>query len=67
LDVDHRRRRAGPLWESGNVVSESSVVNLVDEDAEESGGFVAWVGFELGVDLDDERRGDCGEQTSLLP
>jgi hypothetical protein len=65
--VDHRRRRAGPLRESGNVVSERSVVNLVDKDAEEGSGFVARVRFELRVDFDDECGGDRGEQTSLLP
>jgi hypothetical protein len=53
------------LWEGGNVVSEGGVVDLVDKDAEESGGLVVRVLLEVRVDLDDECRGDGGEQTGL--
>ena len=53
--------RAGPLWEGGSVVSEGSVVDLVDEDAEEGDSLVTRVGLELGLDVDDEGGGDCGE------
>jgi len=58
-------RGTGPLRDRGNVVAESSIVDLVDEDTEESGGLVIGVRLELGVDLDDECGGDGREQTSL--
>ena len=57
--------RAVPLWESGNIVSERSVIDLVNENTKESRGLVVWIGLELGVDLDDECGGNCREQTSL--
>ena len=56
---------AGPLRDCGNVIAEGGVVDLVDEDAEESGSLFVGVWLELGVDLDDECGGDSGEQTSL--
>ena len=65
--MDHGAWRAIPLWESGDVVSKSGVVNLVNKDSEESGGFITRVGLEMGVDLDDECRGDSREKTSLMP
>jgi len=65
LDLDYCPGRAGPLWEGGSVVSEGSVVDLVDEDTEESCGLVIWVLLEVGLDVDDERRGDGGEKTGL--
>ena len=37
----------------------------MDEDSEESGGLLVWVSLQLGLDLDDERRGHGGEQTGL--
>jgi len=43
------------LWESRNVVAEGGIVDLVDEDAEESCGLIVRVLLELRVDLDDER------------
>ena len=43
------------MWEGGNVVPESGVVDLVYEDTEEGGGLVTCVGLQLRVDLDDER------------
>ena len=52
-------RRTSPLRESKDVISESSVVGLVDKDAMESGGLVVGIGLELGVELDDECGGDC--------
>jgi hypothetical protein len=54
------------LRESGNIASESCVVDLVDEDPNEGGGLVTGVRLELGVDLDDERGGNGGKQTSLI-
>jgi len=63
--MDNCGWRAGPLRDSGNVAAEGGVVDLVDEDAEESGGLIVGVGLELGVDLDDECGGDGGEQTGL--
>ena len=53
------------MWDCRNLVAENSVVHLVDEDAEESGGFFVRIRPELRVDLDDEGRGDCRKQTSL--
>ena len=57
--------RASPLREGGSVVSEGGVVNLVDEDAEESSSLVTRVGLELWLDIEDESRSDGREQTSL--
>jgi len=65
LDLDDRVRRAGPVGERRDFIAKSGVVNLVDEDAEESGRFFVWVRLELGVEVDDEGGGDGGEQTSL--
>jgi len=60
-------RSAGPLRERGNIATEHGVVHLVKHDPEESGGLISWVWLELGVDLDDEGRGNGGEQTGLKP
>ena len=57
--------RAGPLWEGGSVVSKSGVVDLVDEDAEESGSLLGSVRLKLRLDIEDECSGDSGEQASL--
>jgi hypothetical protein len=65
--VDYRTGRARPLREGRRVVAEGGVIDLVDKDAEESSGLIVRVWFKLRVDLDDERGGDGGEQTSLLP
>ena len=65
LDLDHRVRRPGPLWEGGDVVSESGVVDLVNKKAEEGGGLFAGIGLEFGIDLDDKCGGDSRKQTSL--
>jgi len=67
LDVNDGVRRAGPLWKGGRFVSEGGVIDLVDKNAEESGGLVIRVRLEVGVDLDDECGGDGREQTSLRP
>jgi len=59
-------RGTGPRqWNCGNVITEGGVVDLVDEDTEESGCLFVRVLLELGVDFDDERGSDGGEQTSL--
>ena len=55
------------MWERGRVVPKRGVVDLVDEDAEESNSLVTRVGLELRLDIEDECGGDGGEQTSLLP
>ena len=65
LDLDDRAWGAGPLRYCGNVVAEGSIVDLVDEDAEEGGRLFIRVRLELGLDLDDERGGHGGEQTGL--
>ena len=57
--------RAGPLRDSGNVGTKRGVVDLVDEDPEESGGLLARVRLELRLDIDDKGSSDGGEQTSL--
>lgn len=62
---DHYKRGPGRLRDSGNVVSEGSVIDLVDEDAEESVGLITRVGLELRVGLSDECGGDGGKKTSL--
>ena len=58
--------RTGPLGKGGGVVSERGVVDLVNEDAKESGSLIARVGLELRLDIENESRGDGREQTSLL-
>ena len=55
------------MWEAGRVVSKGGVVDLVDENTEESDGLLTRVGLELRLDIDDESRSNGGEQTSLLP
>jgi len=65
LNLDDRARGTGPLWDCGDVTTEGSVVDLVDEDTKESGCLCAWVLLELGVDLDNECGCHGGEQTSL--
>ena len=65
LNLDDRAWRTGPLWNCGGIIAESGVIYLMDEDAEESGSLFVRVRLELGVDLDDEGRGNGGEQTSL--
>ena len=56
----------GPLGKGGRVVPKGSVVDLIDEDAEEGGGLVTRVRLELRLNIEDECGGDSGEQTSLL-
>jgi len=58
---------AGPLGDCGNVITESGVVDLVDEDTEQGGSLFVWVRLKLRADLDDESGSDCGKQTSLCP
>ena len=55
----------GPLWECRNVVTESGVIQLVNDDTEESGGLFVRVLLELGLDVDNERRGYCRKQAGL--
>ena len=56
--MDHRAGRSVPLWESGNIISKGGVVDLVNKNTKERGGFVARIRLELGVDLDYERGSD---------
>ena len=63
--MDHSTRRAGPLRKGEDIISKRGVIELVEQDAEERSGLVTRVWLELGVDLDDERRGDSREQASL--
>ena len=55
------------MRESGDIISEGGVVNLVNEDPQECRGFVARIGLELWVDFDYKRGGDGRKQTCLLP
>jgi len=63
--VDDHGQGAGPLGDCGNVTAESTVVDFVDEDTEESSRIFVRIRLELGVNLDDERGSHGGEQTSL--
>ena len=47
LNLDRRSRRADPLWQSGDVATKGGIVDLVDEDTEESGGLFIWVRLEF--------------------
>ena len=49
------------MGNSGSVGTERGVVDLVDEDSEESGGFLARVRLELRLDVDDESGSDGRE------
>ena len=64
--MNYRARGASPLREGGNIVSKRGAVDLLNEDAEEGSCLVVGIGLELRVDLDDERRSDSGEQSSLV-
>ena len=64
--MNHRAWRAGPLRKGRNIVSERGIIDLVDEDPEECGSLVTRVGFELRVDLDDERGGNGRKKSSLF-
>lgn len=64
--MDQRAGRACLLEKSGNVISECGVIDLVDQDPEESDGLVTRARLEFGVDCDNECRGNSGKQTSLI-
>ena len=66
MDLDDRGRRTVPLWESGNIVSEGGVIDLVDEDAKEGGSLVVGIRLKLRVDLNDKRGSHCGEYAGLM-
>ena len=57
--------RSSSLWENGNLVSEHGVVNLVEEDVEQSSGIITQIGLKLRVDLNDENGCNGGKQTGL--
>ena len=42
------------MWDHRDVVVKSGVIQPVDEDTEESGGFLVRIWYEVGLDLDDE-------------
>jgi len=65
LDLDDCAWGAGPLWDRGNVITEGSVVERVDEDTKENGCVFVRVRLELGVDMDDECGSNSREQTGL--
>ena len=45
----------------GDAVSKCGVVNLINKNAEESGGLIVGIGLEFRVNLDNERGGDYRE------
>jgi hypothetical protein len=49
------------LWESGNVVSEGGIIDLVNQNTKKGGGLVIGITLELGVDLNDKCGCDCRE------
>ena len=57
--MDHSGERTGPSWEGENVISEGCVVYLVDKEAEEGGGLIVVIWFELRVDVNDKCGGYC--------
>ena len=66
MNLDYGTRRTSPrLWDGRDVIAESGVVHIVEDDTEESSGLLVWVRLEFGVDLDDEGGSDGGEQTGL--
>ena len=65
MNLDSRVRGTGPLWERRNVVAEGGVIQLVNDDTEESGGLFVRVLLELGLDIDNERRCYCRKKTGL--
>ena len=65
--MDYHPRRASPLGEGWNVVSECGTVRVVNEDPEECMGLVVGIGLELRPNLGDERGRHGGEKTSLMP
>ena len=66
LNLDYCTERSGPLWENGNLVSKSGVVDLVNEDTEKRGGLVVGIRLELRVDVGGEGRGKSRRQTRLV-
>ena len=65
--MNHCSGRPSPLREGGDVVSEGSVVYLVNKYTEEGGGLVARIGLQLGVDLDYKGGGYSRKKTGLMP
>ena len=65
LDLDDWVRRASPFRNNRRVVAKGGVINFIDQDTEQSSSLIIWVRLELGLDVDDECRGDSREQTSL--
>ena len=65
MNLDNHGRGTSPLRKGRNVAAEGGVVYLIDQDPEEGGGLIVRIGLELGVDVDDEGRSHCGEQTGL--
>ena len=65
LDLDNRVGWTGPLRGTGDFAPEGCVVELVNENTEESRGLFVGVGLKLGADIDDKRGGNRREQTGL--
>ena len=61
LDGDDLGRRAGPGDGAGVGVGEEGIVHGVDQDSHVGGSHLVRVGFQLGLDIYDESRTDCGE------
>ena len=65
MHIDCRSRRAGPVWDGRDDVSECGIINFVNEDPEEGVGLIVGIGLKLGVHLGDKRGGYGREQTGL--
>ena len=53
------------MWKGRNAVAKGGLVHIIEDDTEEGGGLLIWIGLKLGVDLDDEGGSDGREQASL--
>jgi len=63
--LDDRAWGTSPLWNCRNVVAEGCVIDLVNENTEESSRLIARVGLELRLDMYDEDGSYDGEKTGL--
>ena len=52
-------------WNSGSLTQDGRLVESEEDDMKESGGLLAQIGLEVGMDIDDESGADGGEQTCL--
>ena len=65
LNGDNLGWRTSPSGGVQMCIWKERGVHGVDEDLHVSGGHFVWVGFQLGLDINNKCRGDCREQSSL--